>query len=116
MDLCENHQDIDKREEVKEEEKCPSKQASITDMKLLFPKKRILNPKEMLYPVGDENSKDDYINRRTYRNTFTKAHKAMQEMSMDNKIHKGSKYMSRRKLLEVVDDIKAYRSGRYIAI
>ena len=81
----EEDKEEDKQEDL-EEEKYPSEQPAISStasMKSLFPRKKWINPKEMLYPVRDEDSKDDYVNKRTYRDAFTKTHKAIQDMTMD---------------------------------
>ena len=55
---------------------------------------------KILYPVKDEDSNEQFFDKKVYKQTFKKCHESLKEMRIDQK--KGSKLISSGKLFEVV--------------
>ena len=72
---------------------------------------RIVKTKVMLKTVEDEGSKQLFIDNESYKRVFKRAHKDIQMMTLDNNVHKGSFFMSRRKLKIKVKSIMVKESA-----
>ena len=68
----------------------------------------------LLSPIKEEYSEINFIDKIEYKNIASKCNKKLKGMKMERQ--KGMRFISKQKLIEVVKDIEAIRSGNYIAI
>ena len=68
----------------------------------------------MLFPIKDEEHKEVFIDKEMYKNVFRKCNQNLKEMKINPK--KGYRMISKKKLIEVVKDIEAIRTGNYILV
>ena len=67
-------------------------------MRRLLPKRKLINPKELLRQVEDTDSTEEFITSKTYLSVCSKAHKTMKGMTIEDKKHKGISFLSGVKL------------------
>ena len=87
---------------------------NIRVMRSFFPARRIVNPKQMLCPVDEEDCNGEiFIDFMMYNYVFTRVHGDIKMMTIDPKVHQGYHYMSPQKLKDLVDDLIAIKSCKY---
>ena len=88
---------------------------SFTEQERLKNKKKKKNDlRILLYPIKDEENEQNFIDKIFYKKIATKCFRKIKVMKID--IKKGLRLISKHKLIEVINDIEALRSGNYIAI
>ena len=71
-------------------------------MRELYPRKKRINSKIMLYSIEDEEATENSTNDDNYKDVFKKAYLGIRSMSIDKKVCKGAFFQSRERLDMVI--------------
>ena len=81
---------------------------AILKMRLMFPDKKKIKAKSILFSIEDESSDQEYTDPQVYMHTFERVHKSIKKMSIDKKVNKGRRFfISKYKLKSAVRKLKA---------
>ena len=75
---------------------------NILQMKALYPRKKVVNDKLMLFSIEDEEVEESSLNNKNYLKVFRKVYKSIRVMSADRNVNKGSFLQSPARLAQII--------------